>query len=74
MDASSREALLAASRGEFAAFCRALGVMPEMMRSRINEAAMEHIGDEILDGEFTLIEEYGEDVLSALSVVGEDMS
>lgn len=74
MDAPSREALLAASRGEFAAFCRALDVMPEMMRSRINEAAMEHIGDEILDGEFTLIEEYGEDVLSALSVLGEDMS
>ena len=49
-------------------------MMPEMMKSELNEAAVDHTGDEILDENFTLIEDYKEDVLSALSEFLEDMS
>lgn len=74
LDDRCRRAIAAASRGEFSVFCHAVGMMPEMMKSELNEAAVDHIGDEILDENFTLIEDYKEDVLSALSEFLEDMS
>ena len=68
MTAAQRQAVLAAARGEFATFCRAAGKMPETVRGEINELAMEQIGDMILDDDFSLIEDYAEELLAALGV------
>lgn len=67
-----RQAIFAAAKGEFTVFCRASGVMPEMFKGAINETAAEHIGDEVIDSDFTLIDEYEEELLGALSEFLED--
>ena len=63
-----RQALQAALDGNFAAHCRSVGVMEENMRGTLNEIAMEYIGDMILEADFSVIEDYGEDVCAMLRV------
>lgn len=72
LDGGDRQAVASAFRGEFAAFCRAAGQMPETVRSRINELAMEWIGDVVLDDDFAVIEDYGDEIFAALTAGGED--
>ena len=72
LDGATRRALVSAFRGEFAAFCRAAGLMPETVKSRINELAMELAGDIVLDDDFTVIEDYGDELFAALTEYEED--
>ena len=61
-----RGALRAALNGVFASYCRDIGVMAENMRGEINEIAMEYIGDMILEGDFSVIEDYKSEIEAAL--------
>jgi len=72
LDGEARHAAHSAFRGEFAAFCRAAGVMPETVKSRINELAMEWIGDVVLDDGFAVIEDYSDELFAALTECKED--
>ncbi len=60
-------ALRAALDGRFSEYCRSIGVMEENMRGEINEIAMEYIGDMILESDFSVIEDYLEDLREALT-------
>ena len=46
--------------------------MPETVKSRINELAMELAGDIVLDDDFTVIEDYGDELFAALTEYEED--
>lgn len=72
LDEEARRALASAFRGDFAAFCRAAGLMPETVKSRINELAMELVGDIVLDDDFTVIEDYADELFAALTEYKED--
>ena len=61
-----RSALRAALNGGFSAYCRDHGIMAENMRGEINEIAMESIGDMILDGDFSVLEDYFAEIKAAL--------
>lgn len=61
-----RGALYAAKDGNFSAYCRSIGKMEENMRGEINEIAMEYIGDMLLESDFSILDDYLEDVLSVL--------
>ena len=41
--------------------------MEETVRGEINEIAMEHIGDMILDGDFSVLEDYEAEIADALN-------
>lgn len=64
--------LVSACRGEFAAFCRAAGRMPETVKSRINELATELVGDIVLDDGFNVIGDYADELFAALTEYKED--
>ncbi len=68
LDGFLRDALLAASRGEFDAHCRAGGNMAETVRAAINDRAVDCMGDIILEEDFSLIEDYKDEILAALGV------
>lgn len=72
LDGETRRALVSACRGEFAAFCRAAGRMPETVKSRINELATELVGDIVLDDGFNVIEDYADELFAALTEYKED--
>lgn len=57
-----KKALTAALNGTFASYCRSIGKMEENIRGEINEIAMEYIGDTLIESDFTVIEDYTEDV------------
>ena len=57
-----RGALVAALEGSFSAYCRRIGKMEENIRGEINDIAMEYIGDMLIDSDFTVLEDYIEDV------------
>lgn len=59
-------ALQAALKNAFASYCRSIGVMEENMRGEINEVAMEYVGDMILDGDFSVPEDYEEEIKTIL--------
>ena len=59
-------ALQAALKNAFASYCRSIGVMEENMRGEINEVAMEYIGDMILDGDGSVLEDYEEEIKTVL--------
>ena len=59
-------ALQAALKNAFASYCRSIGVMEENMRGEINEVAMEYIGDMILDGDCSVLEDYEEEIKTVL--------
>lgn len=61
-----QRALSAAFNGDFSAYCRKLGKMEETMRAEINEIAMEYIGDILIEEDWTILEDYMEDVQYAL--------
>ena len=63
---TQREALRAALKGSFSPYCRSVGVMEENMRGEINEIAMEYIGDMMIDGDFSVLEDYEEDIRAVL--------
>jgi predicted PP-loop superfamily ATPase len=63
---TQREALRAALKGSFSPYCRSIGVMEENMRGEINEIAMEYIGDMMIDGDFSVLEDYEEDIRAVL--------
>ena len=66
LNATEREALSIALRGgaDIGAFADRHGVMPEILADSINEKAMDHIGDNILemDENMTVYEEYRQKV------------
>ena len=72
LDGETRRALVSACRGEFAAFCRAAGRMPETVKSRINELATELVGDIVLDDGFNVIGDYADELFAALTEYKED--
>lgn len=57
-----QKALVAALNGTFSSYCRSIGKMEETIRGEINEIAMEYIGDMLIESDFTIIEDYMEDV------------
>ncbi|MBQ8496352.1 MAG: TerB N-terminal domain-containing protein [Clostridia bacterium] len=57
-----RKALAAALNGTFSTYCRSIGKMEETVRGEINEIAMEYIGDMLIESDFTIIEDYMEDI------------
>ncbi len=57
-----KDALIAAMKGSFSAYCRQIGKMEENIRGEINDISMEYIGDILIDSDFTVIEDYIEDV------------
>jgi hypothetical protein len=57
-----KNALKAALKHNFSDYCRSVGIMEENMRGEINEISMEYIGDMIIDSDFTVLEDYIEDV------------
>ena len=59
-------ALRAALKNAFASYCRSIGVMEENMRGEINEVAMEYVGDMILDGDCSVLEDYEEEIKTVL--------
>ena len=61
-----RNALRAALKGNFSAYCRDIGVMAENMRGEINEIAMEYIGDMILESDFSVLEDYKAEIEAVL--------
>ncbi len=61
-----KKALRAALKGSFASYCRSIGVMEENMRGEINEVTMEYIGDMILDGDCSVLEDYEEEIETVL--------
>ena len=63
---TQREALRAALNGLFSSYCRSIGVMEENMRGEINEIAMEYIGDMIIDGDFSVLEDYEAEIRAVL--------
>ncbi|MBQ2988940.1 MAG: TerB N-terminal domain-containing protein [Clostridia bacterium] len=69
---SQRNALRAAIEGRFPDYCRGIGVMAEHMRGGINEISMEYIGDMMLESDFSVIEEYLEDLREALTLSADE--
>ena len=63
---TQREALRAALMGSFSPYCRSIGVMEENMRGEINEIAMEYIGDMMIDGDFSVLEDYEAEIRAVL--------
>ena len=63
---TQREALRAALKGSFSPYCRSVGVMEENMRGEINEIAMEYIGDMLIDGDFSVLEDYEAEIGAVL--------
>ena len=61
-----KNALKAALDGAFASYCSGIGVMAEHLRGEINEISMEYIGDMILDGDFSVLEDYEAEISAAL--------
>ena len=59
---AQRTALSAALNGSFSAYCRKIGKMEENIRGEINDIAMEYVGDILIDSDFTVLEDYIEDV------------
>ena len=66
LDGMAHEALASALRGDFAAYCRAHGQMTGALASRINEAAMNAVGDMILEEDGTVVPDYEEELFAAL--------
>lgn len=64
-----KNALKAALKNSFSEYCRGIGVMEENMRGEINEISMEYIGDMIIDGDFTVLEDYEEDIAAVLNFI-----
>ena len=62
-------ALKAALKKNFSEYCRSIGVMEENMRGKINEISMEYIGDMIIDGDFTILEDYEEEIAAVLNFI-----
>ena len=62
-------ALKAALKKNFSEYCRSIGVMEENMRGEINEISMEYIGDMIIDGDFTILEDYEEEIAAVLNFI-----
>ena len=46
--------------------------MEENVRGEINEIAMEYVGDMILENDFSIVEDYLEDIRAALASAAED--
>ena len=63
---TEREALKAALDGRFSAYCRGIGEMAESVRARINEAAMEAIGDMIIESDFSVLADYIDEIQDKL--------
>ena len=59
-------ALRAALNGSFSDYCREIGRMEENMRGEINEIAMEYVGDMILESDFSIVEDYLDDIRAAI--------
>ncbi len=57
-----REAVKAALSYNFDAYCRSRGRMAETVRDTINEAAMEALGDIIIEEDFSLVADYAEEI------------
>jgi len=66
LTSAQRDALGAALDGAFGAYCRGIGEMEENMRGVINGIAMEYIGDMILESDFSVVEDYREEIAAAL--------
>jgi hypothetical protein len=64
-----KNALKAALKNNFSEYCRSIGVMEENMRGEINEISMEYIGDMIIDGDFTVLEDYEEEIAAVLHLI-----
>ena len=64
-----KNALKAALKNNFSEYCRSIGVMEENMRGEINEISMEYIGDMIIDGDFTVLEDYEEEISAVLHLI-----
>ena len=63
---TEREALKAALDGRFSAYCRGIGEIAESVRARINEAAMEAIGDMIIESDFSVLADYIDEIQDKL--------
>lgn len=55
-------ALLAALHGNFSEYCRRIGKMEETMRAAINEISAEALGDMLIESDFSVVEDYSEDI------------
>lgn len=64
-----KNALKAALNHSFSEYCRGVGVMEENMRGEINEISMEYIGDMIIDSDFTVLEDYEEEIAAVLHLI-----
>ena len=68
LDAQSLELLRALADGTAEALCRDRGVLPEAAFEELNAAALEHIGDVLVE-DGGLIPDYAEDVQSIINVM-----
>jgi len=64
-----REALGILWKGErdIRQFAQSQGIMPEVLAEGINEKAMDHVGDGLLDGELAIYEDYRDQIEKILS-------
>lgn len=71
LDDTEISLLSAACDGTFVDRCRALGLMPSQAQQTVNDKALDTVGDCVIDGG-ALIEDYKDDILSALNERGEN--
>lgn len=70
LDQTLSFAVKAALDGEFAAFCRRHNIMELDAQRRINELSSEYIGDMLIDSDFTVIEDYKDEAVEAMTACG----
>lgn len=60
------DAVRAAEKGSFAAYCREIGTMPDRLAGEINELAMDAMGDIIIDEDYSLVPDYADEITEVL--------
>lgn len=70
LDAPIRQAIAAAVCGEMKNFCKEHSIMPEEASRLINETAFDITGDILIDDDFTILDDYLDDVRYALGIIG----
>lgn len=70
LDAPIRQAIAAAVCGEMKNFCKEHSIMPEEAARLINETAFDITGDILIDDDFTILDDYLDDVRYALGIIG----
>lgn len=69
LSADMTEVLAAVRDGNGGRYCREKGLMAQAEYERINEVALECVGDYVIDGS-SVVEDYAEDIAAVLSALG----